>query len=138
MFKYPTLKEKHIRSLTRSIIWRIMGVLVLALITYIFTHNLITTTLITVCHHGVFILIYYLHERFWLWTSWLRNSALKPYMRVITYEVILGNLILATISFAFTGSLQQMTLITLTYIANKYWIFYAYDWIWSKVKWQTQ
>ena len=31
-----------------------------------------------------------------------------------------------------------MTLITLTYISNKYWMFYAYDYIWSKVKWDTK
>lgn len=137
MFKAPTFKEGHRRSLVRSIIWRIIGILVLALITYIYTRSLITTTLITVVHHGVFIFGYYIHERFWLWAKWLRGSKWKPFVRVITYEVILGNVVLGIISYAFTGSLQQMTLITLTYIANKYWIYYAYDYVWSKVKWQT-
>jgi len=137
MWKYPTFLEYHIRSLTRSVVWRILGILVLALVTYIYTGNWITTTLITVVHHGTFIFVYYAHERFWLWISWLRHSKAKPFVRVIIYEVLLGNLILAIISYAFTGSLQQMIAITLTYIGNKYWMYYAYDWIWSRIRWQT-
>lgn len=132
------LKENHTRSLVKSIIWRALGILVLALITYIYTQDWITTTLITVVHHGVFILVYYLHERFWLWIEWLKDSKWKPLARVITYEIVLGNLILGVISYLFTGSLQQMTLITLTYIGNKCWMYYVYDHIWSKVKWQTE
>lgn len=137
MFKAPTFKERHKRSLVRSIIWRVIGVLVLAIITYIYTRSWLTTSLITIVHHGVFVFAYYFHERFWLKIKWLRGSKWKPFVRVITYEVILGNLVLGTISYAFTGSLQQMTLITLTYIANKYWIYYAYDYVWSKIEWQT-
>ena len=137
-WKYPLSKEGHVRSLVRSIIWRVLGILFLALVTYLYTRNWITTTLITVCHHGVFIFVYYLHERFWLRTNWLRNSWFKPFMRVITYEVILGNLILAAISYAFTGQLQTMTAITLTYITNKYWMYYTYDYLWSRVEWQTK
>lgn len=137
MWKYPTFKEQHLRSMVRSVVWRILGIVVLALVTYIYTQDLIITTLVTVVHHGTFVLIYYLHERLWLRVKWLRNSKWKPFVRVMTYEVILGNIILGMISFAFTGSLQQMGLITLTYIGNKYWMFYVYDWLWSRVKWQT-
>jgi len=135
--KYP-IKEKHSRSLTKSVTWRVLGVLFLSLVTYMVTGNWITTTLITVCHHGVFILVYYLHERAWLKISWLRNSRWKSVARVFTYEIILGNAILGLISLAFTGSLQQMSLITLIYISNKYWMFYSYDWLWSRIKWQTR
>ena len=135
--KYPS-RETHRRSLTRSILWRVIGIGVLALITYLVTGNWITTSLITVCHHGVFVFVYYLHERFWLWCKRLRNSKLKPFMRVITYEVVLGNVILAIISYAFTGSLQQMSLITFIYIGNKYFLYYFYDFIWGRIKWQTR
>ena len=132
------ISETHFRSVTKSIGWRVLGILFLVFVTYLFTRNWITTTLITVCHHGVFILVYYLHERFWLWSSWLQVSRFKPFMRIILYEIILGNLILATTTYAFTGNLQTVTAITLTYIGNKLWMFYAYDYIWSKVQWQTR
>ncbi len=134
--KYP-VGESHIRSVARSALWRALGVLVLALITFLVTRQWITTTLVTLCHHGVFIIIYYLHERFWLWYKWLRNSRWKPIARVITYEVILGNAILALITYLFTGSLQQMSLITFIYIGNRIWMYEAYDYVWGKVRWQT-
>jgi len=138
MWRYPTFKESHKRSVTRSVIWRIFGVLFLAFVTYMYTGNWITTTLVTVLHHGTFIFVYYIHERFWLKIGWLRNSGWKPIVRVATYEIILGNLVLGIITFSLTGSLHTMTAITLTYICNKYWIYYAYDYIWSKIKWQTE
>ena len=134
--KFPT-KETRKRSLTRSVIWRIFGVLFLAMVTYLYTGDLITTTLVTVLHHGVFLFVYYAHERAWLNTRWLRDSRVKPYVRVVTYEIVLGNLILGIITLAITGSLHTMTVITLTYICNKYWMYYLYDWIWSRIKWQT-
>ena len=134
--KYPT-EETHRRSLTRSIIWRTIGIIVLALITYLVTGNWVTTTLVTILHHSTFILVYYLHERFWIKISWLRSSRWKPIARVFTYEVVLGNAVLAFITFMLTGSLQQMSLITFIYIGNKYWIYYLYDYIWGRVKWQS-
>ena len=134
--KYP-MRETRKRSLTRSVVWRIFGVLFLALVTYLYTRNWITTSLVTVLHHGVFIFVYYLHERFWLKVKWLRHSKLKPYARVFTYEIFLGNVILGIITLCLTGSLHTMTVITLTYICNKYWMFYLYDFIWGRVKWQT-
>ena len=135
--KFPP-KETRRRSLTRSVIWRIFGVLFLALVTYIYTGDWITTTLVTVLHHGIFLFVYYAHERAWLNTRWLRESKLKPYARVVTYEIVLGNLILGIITLILTGSLHTMTAITLTYICNKYWFFYLYDFIWNRIKWQTE
>lgn len=137
MYRYPTFKETHLRSVTRSVLWRIMGILLLALITYIVTHNWIVTSLITVLHHVIFIGVYYLHERFWLKVKWLRTSKWKPLVRIATYELILGNLVLAILCLIFTGSLQKMATITFIYIGNKLWIYYAWDYLWSKIKWQT-
>lgn len=128
--------ETRKRSLTKSIIWRVMGIGLLALITYLVTGSWITTALVTVLHHGTFIFVYYLHERLWLKIKW--NSGWKPFARVFTYEVILGNGILAVITYSLTGSLQQMSLITFIYIGNKYWMYYAYDYLWGKIKWHTK
>lgn len=130
--------ESHKRAVTKSVVWRVIGVLLLALITYIYTRSWITTTLITVCHHVAFIFIYYGHERFWLWITWLRNSKFKPSMKMVTYELVLGNLVLGAISWGFTGEWQKLTAITLTYILNKCWIYIVYDILWGKIKWQTE
>ncbi len=128
--------ETHKRSLTKSIIWRIVGVIVLALITYIVTRNWVTTSLVTVLHHGVFLVVYYLHERTWLKIKWA--SRWRSLVRMTTYEFILGNGILALITYSLTGSLQQMSLITFIYIGCKYPLYIVYDSLWGRVKWQIK
>lgn len=138
LWKYPTFKETHKRSLVRAIIWRVMGVVILVVITYSFTQSLFATSLITVLHHGVFVFGYYIHERFWLRVKWLEGSKWKSFARVALYEIVLANIILGGISYIVTGSLREMTMITLTYTFNKYWIYYAYDYVWSRIKWQTR
>ena len=60
-------QDTHTKSALKSLIWRILGVIVLATITWIFTKNWITVGLVTFIHHATFLLVFYLHERFWLW-----------------------------------------------------------------------
>lgn len=112
-----------------------MGVAILALITYIFTKSWIQTGLITFLHHGTFIIIYYLHERAWLKIR--VEGKLRKGLRVFTYEIILGHCVLGFISLIVTGSWTKVTLITITYIENKLWIYVVYDYLWERIKWQT-
>jgi len=116
----------------KSAIWRVLGVLILGTVTYGFTGSWAQTTAITFIHHGIFLMVYYLHERAWLK---VRGKLLrwKWWIRPLTYEIILGHLILGLISLAVTGSWAQVTLITIVYIENKLWIYMVYDWIWKKI-----
>lgn len=120
----------------KAIIWRAMGILILAIIIYIFTKNWIVSTLITFFHHLAFIFIYYLHERAWLKVTNEKILRWKRWIRPVTYEIILGHLVLGMISFIFTGSWLKVGLITITYIENKLWIYIVYDWLWDKINWR--
>jgi len=127
------MMEKKSRSIIKSLLWRLIGVIVLAFITYIVTQSLITTSLITFLHHFSFIFIYYFHERAWLKVSWSdkRKRIIKPF----TYEIILGHGVLGLITWLCTGSWTNVTFITILYIENKLWMYVVYDWLWSKTKW---
>lgn len=125
--------ECHKRSIIRSVIWRAIGIVFLAGVTYFYTGSLIQTTMITLLHHGVFIIIYYLHERAWM--NRLDSWKYKRYARIFTYEIILGNGILGVISLIVTGSWTSVTQITLTYILNKLWMYYLYDRVWERIDW---
>jgi len=131
-------EESHKRSLVRSIVWRIIGILFLASVTYAYTHSWTIATLVTVVHHGAAILGYYIHERFWLKLTWLRNTEWKPFARVALYELVLSNLGLGILTYLVTRETQTMTAITLTYTCNKLWMYYAYDWVWNKIEWGTK
>lgn len=134
MFK----KESHKRSILRSIIWRLMGVGILAGITWLFTRSLIQTTAITFLHHGMFLIIYYLHERLWQWIGDRVTGKRRSVLRALLYEIVLGHCVLGLISLLVTGSWSKVTWITITYIENKLWIYIVYDWLWKKIKWEIK
>ena len=130
------LSESHLRSSVRSVIWRGMGIGILAFITYIFTRSLIQTGLITFLHHFAFIFIYYAHERVWQKIRILGKR--RKILRAFTYEIILGHCVLGLITLLVTGSWTKVTLVTIVYIENKLWIYVVYDWLWDKIKWQCE
>jgi len=131
------MEELKKRSALKSFIWRIVGVVVLAAVTFGYTGNWITTGLVTVIHHGVFLLVYYLHERAWLKVK-LENMMWRSLSKMFTYETLCGNIILGTITYAITGSWKQMTAITLTYIGIKHVIYVWNEFIWKRVKWASK
>lgn len=121
--------ETNKSSMLKSLVWRIIGVFWLAGITWLFTRDLITVSWITFVHHSIFLVVFYLHERVWLRSR--ISLKYKAAIKAITYEVILGNLILGIISYCFTSSLQKMSAITLVYIQSKIVLYYVYDRVWS-------
>lgn len=58
----------------------------------------------------------------------------RSIFKMITYETLCGNVILGTISYFVTGSLKQMTAITLTYIGIKHICYIFNEFAWDKIK----
>lgn len=124
--------EERIRSALKSVVWRILGVLILATVTYAYTRKWIQTGVITLLHHGVFLFVFYFHERIWLKVIRPRNLMLRSIFKMFTYETLLGNLILGLITYFVTGNVKQMTAITLTYIGIKHVCYVFNEFIWRK------
>ncbi len=116
-------------SLLKSFVWRIMGIFIYAIIFYIFTNKWQLTLKSTIAHHTTFFLVFYLHERFYLWLK-------KPThpIKAITYEVILGMGLGGLIVYYFTGAWKSVTLITGTYTAVKILMYLIYDNAWVKLE----
>jgi len=64
--------ETHARAWIKSLVWRILGIIILALISWVITHNWKEMTIITVLFHGIRVILYYFHERLWEKISWGR------------------------------------------------------------------
>ncbi len=60
------------RSWMKSITWRVVGVVLLGLITFTITKNWKEMAIITVIFHGIRVVLYYYHERVWERVSWGR------------------------------------------------------------------
>lgn len=125
--------ETTTRSSVKSFIWRIVGVILLACVTFFYTRKWITTTWITFLHHGIFFFVFILHERFWQHIDF--TGLKRKIFKMITYETILGNFILAIISLVITGNVQQMTKITITYISIKHIVYIFNEFIWERILW---
>lgn len=128
------MSETQLRSGTKSFIWRILGVIVLATVTYAYTRRWITTGIITVLHHGIFLLVFYLHERAWLRLGRIKNLFWQSVAKMFTYETLLGNLILGTVTWLVTGNWKEVTNVTLTYIGIKHVMYIWNEIIWDKIK----
>lgn len=62
--------DTKIRSWVKSIVWRVIGIVLLGAISYLITGNLKEMTIITVFFHGIRVFMYYFHERLWECISW--------------------------------------------------------------------
>jgi len=62
--------DKKLRSLIKSATYRIIAFIVLMIITWYATNNLVQTTFISVTFHTIQIFLYYIHERLWERINW--------------------------------------------------------------------
>ncbi len=64
--------ESRKRSWAKSLVWRVVGVVLLGVIAYSVTSNWEQMTMITLIFHGLRVVLYYLHERVWDQIAWGR------------------------------------------------------------------
>lgn len=122
--------NSHLSSAGKSIVWRIMGIFVKAAVAYAFTRSWIVTTLITVTHHAVFLVVFYLHER--VWHRYKKDiGRWRNVYKALTYEIILGMGLGGLIVYLFTQSWTQVTYQVLVYTAIKLIMYYFYDRVWK-------
>ena len=61
------MKESHVQSLIKAISWRVFGTLATMAIDFIMTHRLDTSFYIGLMEMLSKIILFYLHERLWIW-----------------------------------------------------------------------
>jgi uncharacterized membrane protein len=66
--------DNRLRSLAKSITYRIIAFIVLIIITWYVTGNLVQTTFISVTFQTIQLILYYIHERIWEKIGWGKPS----------------------------------------------------------------
>jgi uncharacterized membrane protein len=76
-----TVNDLWVRSWTKSFTWRVLGIIILILISYFITGSWAKSSLITIIFHGIRVVLYVLHERAWELTAWGRitNSGINMF-----------------------------------------------------------
>ena len=73
----------------KSITWRILGIALLGVISYLITRDWKEMAVITAIFHGIRVVLYYFHERVWERVSWGKVEhplAVLPVDRGLTPE----------------------------------------------------
>lgn len=71
----PYTGETKSRSWAKSLLWRVIGILILGGISWAITRSWEETSLITIIFHGIRLILYYYHERAWDNVDWGRIRA---------------------------------------------------------------
>jgi uncharacterized membrane protein len=132
------MKETHMRSLSKGVLWRIISIVVLAIITYVYTRDLLVVTLVTAISNVTFLLIYYIHERLWLRIQRPTGKVQRSIAKMFTYITLCGVITMSTITYFVTGSLEAMAGITLTYVVIKHILYICNELIWEKISWGSE
>lgn len=69
--------DTRLRSWVKSITWRLIGIVILGALVWLFTQDWKETTLITITFHAIRLVLYYYHERAWERIDWGRKTP-KP------------------------------------------------------------
>ena len=115
----------HKHSIFKSILWRIIGVIILAAVTYFYTHNWITVGLVTIIHHATFLVVFYLHELVWKKINIMGKK--RNIIKALFYEIVLGMGIGGFIVLMVTGHWSSVGQITVTYTIIKIVTYFFYD-----------
>ncbi|UCF58413.1 MAG: DUF2061 domain-containing protein [Candidatus Bathyarchaeota archaeon] len=67
--------EKNVRSLVKSITWRVVATLTTILLVFLFTGNIVVSTSVGALEFLVKTVIYYLHERVWNLSNFGREKS---------------------------------------------------------------
>ena len=73
--------ESKKRSLIKAITWRILAIIVLTIVTWLFTSNVQATAFVVISFNVIQIILYYFHERLWERVKWGRKSTSRKRKR---------------------------------------------------------
>ncbi|HDN68178.1 MAG TPA: DUF2061 domain-containing protein [Methanomicrobia archaeon] len=96
-------KDMWVRSITKAATWRILGILILILLCFSITGNLVESSLITFVFHAVRMILYVLHERAWELTAW--GCTTNPCVNMFWFYFWQGVLVLAFAGIVVVGRL---------------------------------
>jgi uncharacterized membrane protein len=102
------VKETHVRTLTKTILYRILGTLGVMAIAYIMFNSVEVALKIGLAAVVLGSAIYYLHDRLWLLLNWKRNekgedSIFRSILKTVLYRILVVIAAALTVKFV-TGS----------------------------------
>lgn len=134
-----TVKETHTRTLTKLLVYRGIIVFTTFFISLLFDATFNEALISGLLSLPIGTVSYYIHERGWLFFSFLRkfgdDSKIRSLLKTITYRLFTMLAIFATSKLIFIESNMTAAEYTLAIMANGVVIFYVIERIFNRIEW---
>ena len=127
------MTESHFRSIIKGISWRIVGTIDTIVISFVLTGHLQTALKIGATEVLTKIVLYYLHERVWLYFIGNKDQTpLISFSKAVTWRTV-GTIDTMLLGWFYTGNPLTGLKIGFTEVATKIILYYLHERVWHKV-----
>ena len=126
------ISESHLRSLLKGISWRLVGTIDTMMVSYFFTGNLKISGKIGATEIITKIILYYFHERIWIYFLKNRDEHIFSFAKAVTWRII-GTLDTMLLAWFYTGSPMTGLKIGFGEIFTKILLFYFHERLWHRL-----
>lgn len=131
--------DSHARSLVKGVSWRVVGTIDTIVLSFLVTGNMTHAVKIGFTEVLTKVFLYYLHERIWNTTSFLRTNKKKPshvrsLLKGVSWRAV-GTVDTMFIAYFVTGLPISALKIGGFEVFTKIGFFYIHERIWSGIKW---
>ncbi|MBP7477025.1 MAG: DUF2061 domain-containing protein [Chitinophagales bacterium] len=127
------MTESHARSILKGISWRVIGTIDTIVISFLFTGHLGKAFKIGISEVFTKIILYYFHERIWLYFIKDRTHLhWVSFTKGVTWRVI-GSIDTTMLAWFWTGSGQTGLQIGSVEVLTKIILFYFHERLWVRI-----
>lgn len=124
-------KISYKRHLAKTITWRVVGTVDTIILSWIITGNPFTGLKIGLAEVMTKMVLYYFHERVWLYSK-LRNSRKLHLIKTVTWRII-GTIDTILLAWLITGSPTTGMKIGVVEVVTKMALYYLHERVWHRI-----
>ena len=134
------VKETHLRTISKTVLYRIFSIIAVMLITIAFGASAATAGKVGLVVLIAGTAIYYLHDRIWLWFGWDRNNigddTIKRSMaKTVVYRIIVMIVAFITAKVFVTDSNSTALAITISQMLVNLVLYYVIERLFNRLQW---
>jgi uncharacterized membrane protein len=127
------MTESHFRSIIKGISWRIVGTIDTIILSFILTGHINTALKIGFTEIATKVLLYYLHERAWIFFLKERvQSSRISFLKAVTWRIV-GTIDTTLLGWFYSGNPLTGLKIGLVEVFTKIILYYLHERVWNRV-----
>jgi uncharacterized membrane protein len=133
------MKETHIRTVTKTVVYRVLSVIAIILLSLAFGASDAVAGALGLGAVVLGTIAYYIHDRVWLRFAWLTSdnseSQLRSLIKSVTYRLIAMGLAFAMAKLFLTSSNSSAAAFTIAQMAINFVLFFIVERVFNLIAW---